>query len=407
MNNTEVAAAHTVDAVVIGAGQAGLSGAYHLRRAGLEPDRDFVVLDHSPRPGGAWQFRWPSLTYGKVHGMHALPGMELTGADDDRPSSEVIGAYFDSYERTFDLRVHRPVDVSAVREGDGGRLLVETSEGTYATRALINATGTWDRPFRPRYPGQESFRGRQLHTADYPGPDAFADRRVVVVGGGASGTQHLMEIAEVAAGTYWVTRRPPVFREGPFDQDRGRAAVALVEERVRHGLPPQSVVSVTGLPLNDAVRRARAKGVLDRLPMFDRITPTGVAWDDGRTIDADVILWATGFRAAVGHLAPLRLREPGGGIRLDGTRTVRDARVHLVGYGPSASTIGANRAGRAAVREITRLLAVPESETVAGAGPGAPSADNRALAPAAIRPRHPVLQTAQPTEQTNKGSDVR
>jgi novobiocin biosynthesis protein NovC len=41
---------------------------------------------------------------------------------------------------------------------------------------------------------------------------------------------------------------------------------------------------------------------------------------------------------------------------VDGTRAVRDARVHLVGYGPSASTIGANRAGRAAVREITRLL---------------------------------------------------
>ncbi|MFI9627988.1 NAD(P)-binding domain-containing protein [Streptomyces sp. NPDC052042] len=366
MNNTEGAAARIVDVVVVGAGQAGLSGAHHLRRVGLEPDRDFVVLDRSPRPGGAWQFRWPSLTYGKVHGMHALPGMELTGADDDRPSSEVIGAYFDTYERTFDLRVHRPVDVSAVREGDGGRLLVETSEGTYATRALISATGTWDRPFWPRYPGQESFRGRQLHTADYPGPDAFAGKRVVVVGGGASGTQHLMEIAEVAAETYWVTRRPPVFREGPFDEDRGRAAVALVEERVRRGLPPRSVVSVTGLPLNDAVRRARAEGVLDRLPMFDRITPTGAAWDDGRTIDADVILWATGFRAAIDHLAPLRLREPGGGIRLDGTRAVRDARVHLVGYGPSASTIGANRAGRAAVHEITRLLAAPEAAVAAG-----------------------------------------
>ncbi|MGW2561617.1 NAD(P)-binding domain-containing protein [Streptomyces sp. NPDC001514] len=345
-----------MDVVVIGAGQAGLSGAYHLRRVGLRPDVDFVVLDHAPRPGGAWQFRWPSLTYAKVHGMHALPGMELTGADDGRPSSEVIGEYFTRYERAFDLRVHRPVDVRAVREGEGGRLLVETSEGTYATRALINATGTWDRPFWPRYRGQETFLGRQLHTADYPGPEAFAGRRVVVVGGGASGTQHLMEIAEVAAGTTWVTRRPPVFREGPFGEEQGRAAVALVEERVRRGLPPLSVVSVTGLPLNDAIRRARDEGVLDRLPMFDRITPTGVAWDDGRTVEADVILWATGFRAAIDHLAPLGLREPGGGIALEGTRAVRDARIHLVGYGPSASTIGANRAGRAAVREIQRLL---------------------------------------------------
>ncbi|MEU6990216.1 NAD(P)-binding domain-containing protein [Streptomyces sp. NPDC046465] len=351
------AAAQDVDVVVIGAGQAGLSSAHHLRRVGFEPGRDFVVLDHAPRPGGAWQFRWPSLTYGKVHGMHALPGMELTGADPARPSSQVIGEYFEEYERRFDLRVQRPVDVYKVREGDSGRLLVETSAGTWSTRALINATGTWDRPFWPRYPGQETFRGRQLHTALYPGPEAFEGQRVVVVGGGASGTQHLMEIAPHAASTTWVTRRPPVFREGPFDEDWGRAAVAMVEERVRQGLPPRSVVSVTGLPVNDAIRRARADGVLDRLPMFDRITPPGVEWDDGRHVDADVILWATGFRAAIEHLAPLRLRETGGGIRLEGTRAAADPRVHLVGYGPSASTIGANRAGRAAVRDIQRLLA--------------------------------------------------
>ncbi|MFJ5560663.1 NAD(P)-binding domain-containing protein [Streptomyces sp. NPDC093250] len=349
-----------VEVVVIGAGQAGLAGAYHLRRTGFEPDRDFVVMDHSPGPGGAWQFRWPSLTYGKVHGMHALPGMELTDADPARGSSEVISEYFARYERTFGLRVRRPVDVRAVREGPGGRLLVESSDGTWATWALINATGTWDRPFWPRCPGQETFRGRQLHTARYPGPEAFAGQRVVVVGGGASGTQHLLEIAPYAADTTWVTRRPPVFREGPFDEEAGRAAVALVEERVRQGLPPRSVVSVTGLPLNDAVRQGLSDGVLDRRPMFDRITPDGVEWADGRRVEADVILWATGFRPAVGHLAPLRLREPGGGIRVEGTRAVADPRIHLVGYGPSASTIGANRAGRAAVREIRRLLAQEE-----------------------------------------------
>lgn len=345
-----------MDVAVVGAGQAGLSGAYHLRRAGWEPDRGFVVLDHAPGPGGAWQFRWPSLTFDKVHGMHDLPGMPLAGAPGDRPSAEVVGAYFGAYEREFGLRVHRPVEVSAVREGTGGRLLVETSEGDWSARALINATGTWDRPFRPRYPGQETFLGRQPHTADYRGPGDFAGERVIVVGGGTSAVQHLLEIADVAADTLWVTRRPPVFHEGPFDERRGREAVAMVDERVRHGLPPRSVVSVTGLPMNEAMREARARGVLDRRPMFERITPEGVVWADGRTAGADTILWATGFRAALGHLAPLRLREPGGGIRLEGSRVVRDPRVHLVGYGPSASTIGANRYGRAAVREIRRLL---------------------------------------------------
>ncbi|OKH99133.1 pyridine nucleotide-disulfide oxidoreductase [Streptomyces sp. CB02923] len=366
------------EVVVAGAGQAGLAAAFHLRRVGYVPDRDVVVLDHSPRPGGAWQFRWPTLTYGKVHGMHALPGMELTGADPDRPSSEVIGAYFDTYERTFGLRVHRPVDVRSVRDGADGRLLVETSEGTYATRALVNATGTWDRPFWPRFPGQEIFRGRQLHSSAYRGPQDFAGQRVIVVGGGTSAVQQLLEIADVAAATTWVTRRPPLFHEGPFDEQRGRAAVAQVEERVREGLPPQSVVSVTGLPItavpqgrtshagpltpSEALWLARRQGALVRHPMFDRLTETGARWPDGArddgvtSADADTILYATGFRPALDHLAPLHLREPGGGIRLDGTRTARDPRVHLVGYGPSASTIGANRAGRAAVRDIRQLL---------------------------------------------------
>ncbi|WP_369360175.1 NAD(P)-binding domain-containing protein [Streptomyces sp. cg2] len=389
MNYTGV---RKIEVVVIGAGQAGLAAAFHLRRTGHRPDADFVVLDHSPLPGGAWQFRWPTLTYDKVHGMHALPGMALTDADPARPSAEVIGGYFAAYERRFGLRVHRPVSVTAVRDAGDGRLRVETSRGTYAARAVINATGTWDRPFWPRFPGQERFRGRQLHSAQYRGPEEFRGARVVVVGGGTSAVQQLLEIAPVAAATTWVTRRPPVFRTGPFGADEGRAAVALVAERVRQGLPPRSVVSVTGLPMTEAVRQARESGVLARLPLFDRITPDGVAWDDGRSVGADVLLYATGFRAAVDHLAPLRLREPGGGIRMAGTRAVRDPRVHLVGYGPSASTIGANRAGRAAVREIRRLLAGTPDPDVPGPRPadglvgGAGYAAGAAVSPIGTRP---------------------
>ncbi|MER2225017.1 MAG: pyridine nucleotide-disulfide oxidoreductase, partial [Rhodococcus sp. (in: high G+C Gram-positive bacteria)] len=61
-------------------------------------------------------------------------------------------------------------------------------------------------------------------------------------------------------------------------------------------------------------------------------------------------------RAALDHLAPLGLRERGGGIRMDGTRVVAEPRVHLVGYGPSASTVGATRAGRSAVRALSTTL---------------------------------------------------
>jgi cation diffusion facilitator CzcD-associated flavoprotein CzcO len=179
---------------------------------------------------------------------------------------------------------------------------------------------------------------------------------VVVVGGGISAVQLLDEISQVTT-TSWFTRREPVWRATPFDERAGREAVALVEQRVASGLPPLSVVSVTGLLRTPALRAAAERGALDRRPMFTEIVPTGVREVDGSVLRADVILWATGFRAALDHLAPLRLRSRGGGIAMEGTRVRGEPRVHLVGYGPSSSTIGANRAGRAAARDLLDHLA--------------------------------------------------
>jgi hypothetical protein len=138
--------------------------------------------------------------------------------------------------------------------------------------------------------------------------------------------------------------------------------VKLVEDRVRAGLPPNAVVSVTGLPVNERIEAMRARGVLERQPMFEAITEDGVRWADGRTLKLDVILWCTGFRSSLDHLAPLLLREDSGGITMTGrlaTQTARAPRVHLVGYGPSASTVGANRAGAAAASELMGTLGLP------------------------------------------------
>jgi len=346
---------HVYDSVVIGAGQAGLSASFHLRRLGV----DHVVLDADPTPGGAWQHRWDSLTMYDVHGVADLPGSPAPHREGR--ANAVLPDWFAAYELDHDLPVVRPVRVGSVTS-EGELLVVHAGERSWHTRTLVNATGTWTRPFVPRYPGQETFAGEQWHTVAYPGAEHFRGQRVLVVGGGASAVQFLGELRPVT-GTLWVTRREPVWRDlaGEFD---GRAAIALVEERVRRGLPPASVVSVTGLALRPQERLAQSLGAYERRPMFERIGPDGVYWRDGSFERVDAILWATGFRPAVQHLAPLHLRTPLGGIALlPGTRDVQtavtaavDPRVQLVGYGPSASTIGANRAGRAAALAVSAQL---------------------------------------------------
>ena len=361
------------DVVVIGAGQAGLSAAYHLARRGFRPaqrvtggtdqdgqsGRTYAVLDAEDGPGGAWRHRWKSLRMATVNGISDLPGIPQPDVDPAEPSSAFLTRYFAGYERELGIAVERPVKALAVEREDadpGGRLRITTSDGGWSARAVINATGTWTRPFWPIYPGQFTFKGRQLHVADYVSAEEFRGLHVIVVGGGISAVGLLDEISKVTS-TSWFTRREPVWREAAFDRQAGHDAVALVEDRVRRGLPPQSVVAVTGLIWTPALRAAAARGVLERRPMFTGIEPDGVRLADGSLLAADVILWATGFRAELEHLAPLHLRGPGGGIAMDGTRVAAEPRVHLVGYGPSSSTIGANRAGRAAVAELVKLLA--------------------------------------------------
>ncbi|WP_307872511.1 NAD(P)-binding domain-containing protein [Paractinoplanes ovalisporus] len=352
--------------VVIGGGQSGLSAAYHLARRGFvsalgEPGgsaRTFVVLDGEDAPGGAWRHRWESLRMATVNGIFDLPGLPKPPLDPSEPSREAVPRYFAAFERTFEPPILRPVRVTAVRE-DGVDLVVESSAGEWAAQAIINATGTWTNPVRPDYPGRETFAGIQLHTHDYVSADQFAGKRVAVVGGGISAVQLLEEISRVAT-TFWYTRREPVFRTDGFEPEvAGREVIAKVVADVEAGRPTGSVVSYTGLAWTPYAVAAKERGALERRPMFTAIEPHGVRESDGSVTTVDAIVWATGFKAALSHLDPLGLRNAAGGIRMIGTQVAADPRVHLIGFGPSQSTVGANRAGRDAVAALVRHLPAP------------------------------------------------
>lgn len=361
-SSTDVRAATVV---VIGAGQAGLSAGYHLVRRGFSSAladasgaRTVVMLDANPAPGGAWQHRWESLRMATVNGIFDLPGFPVPPIDPDEPSSAAVPRYFARFEAATGLPILRPVTVRSVEAVDDdpeGDLVVTTDEGEWITRAVINATGTWNNPLLPRYPGQESFAGRQLHTRDYVRAEDFAGRRVAVVGGGISAVQQLEEISRGAT-TFWYTRREPVFLSAFTPETEGRDVIARVTADVEAGDPAGSVVSYTGLAWTPYAIAARDRGALVRRPMFTAIEPEGVREADGSLTRVDDILWATGFRGDLAHLDPLALRNDRGGITMTGTRVEADPRVHLIGFGPSQSTVGANRAGRDAARVLARSL---------------------------------------------------
>ncbi|MFJ3956058.1 NAD(P)-binding domain-containing protein [Arthrobacter sp. NPDC090010] len=352
--------------VVIGAGQAGLSAGHHLKARGFvsaltnpEAERTFVMLDAEQRPGGAWQHRWESLTMATVNNIFDLPRFRQIPVEPSTPSKVAVPAYFTSFEQAEGLPILRPVTVSSVRRADedpDGELTIDSGAGRWTARVVINATGTWTNPVLPQYPGQESFLGRQLHTKDYVSLDEFAGQRVAVVGGGISALQQLEEISRVAT-VRWYTRREPVFRDGAFSPEvEGRETIEKVTADAEAGKPTGSIVSYTQLAWTPYALAAKARGALERRPMFSAIEPYGVREADGSFTGVDVILWATGFRPALAHLEPLGLRNEHGGIEVRGTQVAAEPRVHLIGFGPSQSTVGANRAGRDAVAGIVRLL---------------------------------------------------
>ena len=388
-------AASHFNIVIIGAGQAGLSAAGTLHRRGLVPGADFAVLDGNEGPGGAWRHRWDALTLGRAHGVHDLPGFPLDNPDTWRPASEVVAEYYGAYEDHLGLNVIRPAKVQAVTQFHDGQFYIATEAGKFTADAIINATGTWETPNIPYYPGLEHFKGKQWHTKTFRDVEDFRDQRVLVVGGGASATQFLMMLEEVTDHSIWGSRSLPRWNAEHFDPDWGRAVEQRVTTQVTAGYAPRSVVSNTGLALNQESLAYIDRGTLVFRGFIDSFLEHEVVLNgpgpDGATVNSqgevvddllrqgdpavanlhrntevlpgygtdidhqwvtpiDSILWGTGFRHSLDHLDLLDIWSDRGGVKMDkdGVTVPAQPGLFLVGYGASASTIGATRAGRRA-----------------------------------------------------------
>ncbi|WP_420601767.1 ArsO family NAD(P)H-dependent flavin-containing monooxygenase [Flagellimonas sp.] len=347
------------DTIIIGGGQAGLSVAYFLRRHKV----DFLILDNQKSSGGSWLHTWDSLRLFSPVQYSSLSGWPMPQSEDEYPLKDELIQYLEAYEKRYDFPIHRPVTVkSVIKEGD--LFKIETENTIYHSKTVVSATGTHGNPYVPVYPGQDLFKGQQLHSSQYVNPDEFSGKKVLVVGGGNSGAQILAEVSKVAE-TVWVTLETPYFLPEEID---GRY---LFVEATNKFLGKKSTatpkkengkISLSNIVQVASVKEALQRDVYQSKKPFSSFYEHGVTWPDGSKEEFDAVIWCTGFKANLKHLDPLQLPQ-NGRIAAKNTRSVQEPNLWLVGYGSwtgyaSATIYGVGKTARQTGLEIAQTLQI-------------------------------------------------
>lgn len=341
-----------LDTIIIGGGQAGLSAAYFMRRSGL----DYLVLDNQEKAGGSWLHTWDSLRLFSPVQYSSLSGWMMPPGKDEYPGKQEFIDYLTAYEERYKFPIERPVVVKSVTK-EGERFRIATDKGEYLCKSIISATGTASNPFVPSYPQQDQFKGLQIHSSAYRSPADFEGQKVLIVGGGNSGAQILAEVSKVAQ-TQWVTMQEPNFLpeeiDGRFLFQEATNKFLKKPSNNPHQFTLADIVQLA--PVKEGIER----GVMTSRQPFQSFYEDGVVWPDGEQEAFDSVIWCTGFKASLGHLAGLGIVNDGK-VETKNLQSVKEPNLWLVGYGnwtgfASATIYGVGKTVRYAVGELVKAL---------------------------------------------------
>ena len=314
------------DAIIVGAGPAGLACAAAMSEFGLKT----TILEKTATVASVWRRHYERLHLHSDRAHSGLPGMAMPRTYPRFPSRAQVVEYLENYAAYFDLC---PIFNSTVRtvKRDGSAWRVDTQQRSFLAPVAVIATGWADFPHLPTWPGSDAYTGSVIHSTAYNNPAAFAGKRVLVVGFGSSGGEIALDLAQANVDVTLAVRGPvqilprellglPIVtwaiaearlpaRVADFIN---APAIRLAIGSVKHlGLkiaskgPRRMIEEDRRVPLLDAGTMARIRdGTIKVRGGIDRFTSDGVAFSDTPAETFDCVILATGFSPDLRGLLP-------------------------------------------------------------------------------------------------------
>jgi putative flavoprotein involved in K+ transport len=359
-----------IGTVVVGAGQAGLAVAYHLKRRGLP----FVVLEANARIGDTWRRRWDSLRLFTPARYDGIDGMPFPARGYSFPTKNEMADYLESYAARFELPVRTHARVDAV-EREGERFVVRWGARRIEADNVVVAMATFQQPRVPAFAEQLDPAIVQLHSSQYRNPAQLPDGPVLVVGAGNSGAEIAKELGPVRR----VHLSGREVGQIPFRIESPVARMLLpflfrvifhrvLTVRTPIGRKAKANLTSKGMPLIRVKSEDLVAAGVERVPRVAGVRDGQPLLDDGRVLEAKGVVWCTGFHPGLSWLQ-LPVFDAGGEPMHESGIVTKQPGLYFVGllFLHSASSTMIHGVSRDAQRIATAIAARSAGSSAASA----------------------------------------
>ena len=349
--------------IVIGAGQAGLSVGYYLKKLNIP----FTMLDANERIGDSWRKRWDSLHLFTPAKFDGLAGMPFPASPDYFPTKDEMADYLEKYAAHFNLPVRKGVKVDGLSR-EGNSYCVKAGDKHFQAEHVVIAMSNYQNPKIPQFAKELNPDIVQLHSFDYRNQSQLKEGGVLVVGAGNSGAEVSLESAKNNH-EVWLSGRD--VGHIPFNIESTMAKIILVRLVIRFlfhriltintpiGRKARPKIISHGGPLIRIKPKKLINAGIERVPKVVGVKNGLPLLENQSTLEVKNVIWCTGFHPSFSwiDIPVFKNREP---IQVRGI-VQKEPGLYFVGlhflYALSSAMVhGASRDAEYVVKKIHARL---------------------------------------------------